>query len=696
MPMFIPEITKAYQDDPRTKLAQHLVAMGGNTAPVAGGKWAWADGIARAMAGAAGGYAQKKQQDKYEAREQGMADKVAAALAGTPETQGIGVGGAAANSGGGGALPPQGVQQAQQPTPAPVPPPEQNNPQPQNDPLALPPPPPGFPGTPMEMASQAAPSAPQGPSPAAQAVPASAPAPAPAAPQIAAALGGGGAANPAAPFIQSAGVERPAYNRTVQAQAPTRTTKPSTAGIDARSVASELGYGDHITSGYRGPNHRLSKANPRSYHAKTHAAIDVKPIPGMTYGEYIKSYEDAGYTIVEAKNEVGKGRTKHATGDHWHVVLGKGGEQQAPQGSAGPAPSEMQPSGPVQYQTAEPGATALPDRPADRGSAQSYRMSAGNRLLAMRDPALFERSMKMLDEGMGEQFTADRDALSNNNAMDRDLYSAGINDHYSAQQQARGAAYEARGDERREHFAYGRETRGYTHANNDREDSQAFTGGENLAQRNWQAGQNSLDRSATAANVQAQIQGRKETEQEKRATRLQNWLQTPQGSKAYAKTTEEMTKFDGIVQNIDAFMDLNAKENTGGMLMNMPTGAGEWFARNLNTNTQQMNQITEAIAPLLRQAGSGAMSDKDLAGFKQSVPNIRVDFKANQGAAQRMKLGVARMNDFEMEKLAAQSEGRGVDFLREWSIFKARVPYTSGKSFAEWKAENTYNAQGGQ
>lgn len=691
MPTFTPEITQAFQNDPRTKLAQHLVAMGGNTAPVAGGKWAWADGIARALSGVAGGFAQKKQQDKYEKREQDMANAVAAALSGGPDTVGVGVNvaGAAAPQGGMGAVPPQGVQQSQPPAPAMVPPAPQNNP----DPGPVPPPPPGFPapqGVPPSMiaqgpqaAPQAAPSAPQGPSPASQAVPA-------AAPSIAAALGGGSAANPAAPFIQSAGVERPAFTRTVQQQTPT--PKASTAGIDARKVSAELYGADGITSGYRGPNHALSKANPRSYHARTHAAVDRKPIPGMTFDEYVDGYKQAGYTIVEAKNEVGKGRSKHATGDHWHVVLGKGGEQQAaPQEVAA---QQMQPTGPVQYETPEPGATALPDRPADRGAAQSRRMQAGGKLLALRDPALFERAMGMLDTGMGEQFAADRDALANNNSLDRLPYEAGVNDHFTAENQRRAAAYDARAAERGEHFAYGREMRGYTHQNNDREDTQQFTHGENVDQRGWQGGQNQLDRQAAAANVQATIQGRKETEQEKRASKLQNWLQTPQGSRAYQTATTEMQKFDGIVNQVDAFMELNEKADTGGMLMNMPTGAGEWFARNLSTNTQQMNQITEAIAPLLRQAGSGAMSDKDLAGFKQSVPNIHVDVKANRGAAQRLKLGVARMNDFEMEKLAAQAEGRGVDFLREWNIFKARVPFTTGKTFAEWRSENSYGADG--
>ena len=84
-----------------------------------------------------------------------------------------------------------------------------------------------------------------------------------------------------------------------------------------------------VTSNYRPADHPLSKANPTSWHTKSHAAVDVKPIAGMTFSQYLQGFQDAGYRIIEAKNEVGAGRSAHATGDHWHVVLGaRGGEPQ--------------------------------------------------------------------------------------------------------------------------------------------------------------------------------------------------------------------------------------------------------------------------------------------------------------------------------------------------------------------------------
>ena len=94
---------------------------------------------------------------------------------------------------------------------------------------------------------------------------------------------------------------------------------------DGGAAIKALFPGVAITSTYRAPDHPLSKANPKSWHTKSHAAVDIKPIAGMTFDQYVKQVEGAGYTVLEAINEVGAGRSKHATGDHWHIVLGKGG-----------------------------------------------------------------------------------------------------------------------------------------------------------------------------------------------------------------------------------------------------------------------------------------------------------------------------------------------------------------------------------
>lgn len=78
----------------------------------------------------------------------------------------------------------------------------------------------------------------------------------------------------------------------------------------------------HITSHYRGPNHPLSKKNPRSYHARTRAAVDMRAIPGMTFDQAKRAIEDAGYGLIEDIDEYKK-PSAHATGGHWHFVIGE-------------------------------------------------------------------------------------------------------------------------------------------------------------------------------------------------------------------------------------------------------------------------------------------------------------------------------------------------------------------------------------
>ena len=90
---------------------------------------------------------------------------------------------------------------------------------------------------------------------------------------------------------------------------------------DGRKVIGELFPNARITSGYRGPNDPLSIKNPKSYHASTKGAVDIAPIPGVSFKEYISSIKNAGYKIIEARDEV-KNPSKNATGPHWHVVIG--------------------------------------------------------------------------------------------------------------------------------------------------------------------------------------------------------------------------------------------------------------------------------------------------------------------------------------------------------------------------------------
>ena len=92
---------------------------------------------------------------------------------------------------------------------------------------------------------------------------------------------------------------------------------------DAVNLVKSLFPTARVTSTKRSPTSVLGRKNPRSYH-NIGRAIDIAPIPGIKFKDYVSSLKNAGLDVVEAIEEVGKGRSKHATGDQWHVAYATG------------------------------------------------------------------------------------------------------------------------------------------------------------------------------------------------------------------------------------------------------------------------------------------------------------------------------------------------------------------------------------
>jgi hypothetical protein len=102
----------------------------------------------------------------------------------------------------------------------------------------------------------------------------------------------------------------------------------SIAPVDnAKAVAEELFPNVTVTSWKRSAG-AAGKAGSRSHHVRGGAAIDVAPISGMTFEQYVQRYRDAGYNVIEWIDETDKETAARtgATGPHWHVVIGKGGK----------------------------------------------------------------------------------------------------------------------------------------------------------------------------------------------------------------------------------------------------------------------------------------------------------------------------------------------------------------------------------
>jgi hypothetical protein len=124
----------------------------------------------------------------------------------------------------------------------------------------------------------------------------------------------------------------------VEASAPMKKSKPAdkevrgswfkgsgTPVADAKAIVQQMFPGIHVTSARRKAG--TGKAGKGSWHVKSGAAVDVKPVKGMSFRSFVQSFRNAGYTIIEAIDETIPANMKKtgATGPHWHIVLGKGG-----------------------------------------------------------------------------------------------------------------------------------------------------------------------------------------------------------------------------------------------------------------------------------------------------------------------------------------------------------------------------------
>lgn len=88
-----------------------------------------------------------------------------------------------------------------------------------------------------------------------------------------------------------------------------------------RQVIQSLFPEAEITDDVRDPNSPLGQKNPNSYHVTSDGAVDVRPIPGVLFEEFVEQIKQAGYPVIEAIDET-VNPSSYATGPHWHIVIG--------------------------------------------------------------------------------------------------------------------------------------------------------------------------------------------------------------------------------------------------------------------------------------------------------------------------------------------------------------------------------------
>jgi hypothetical protein len=99
----------------------------------------------------------------------------------------------------------------------------------------------------------------------------------------------------------------------------------------------------------------------------------------------------------------------------------------------------------------------------------------------------------------------------------------------------------------------------------------------------------------------------------------------------------------GAASEAARFENLNKDVWTGGL---DDIGVIGWATSLLNPKKSEMRAISEKMVPLQRDAGSGAMSDKDVEMYRAAVPAIDKPGPTNQAIASVTKAAARRQSDY--------------------------------------------------
>lgn len=701
----VPGIAQAYQNDPKTKLAANALMTGTSSAPVAGGGWAWAEGLSRIGQAVTGALMNKSQDKKYSAREEaymaGLKDAAERAQGGA------GMNPAQANPA---AANPSGMDAAAAALGGRVNVPQPGAIQPVNLPPSVPaqqaqgapmPPGGGQPPMPSAMPSQRPPM--QTPFPMVEG--GSAPMP-----QIPDPTVGGTGPSRGAPVSPSM------YFR--------KGIVPIEGGTDPRT-------GKFLTSpkGAFGPSQLMPGTAPEAMELagfrrddprwRTDAEINLKA--GEAY--YAKQLQTFGDPVkAAAAYNAGPGNVRRAlrragrNGGDWtqylpdetkkYVVnfaqkVGDGGEVDPAAMQAQVPPAQMEQVAQTPVAPERPQAPDLPEQ------VQTQRIAMANALLQSGNPDLAAMAQTYLDKGLDEQ--QQNRTLANQQQFQQGQtgYNADLNNWGQAQGDERQFKYGNIRDANQRNFQREERVAGQQYQAGERAIDRAYGTQERLGSQEYQAGENAANRTfQTGERVAGQEFQSSENALERgnkldiAAQRRQNFFATPSGQKLQRETQEELNRTNELIADYENFMKLNEKQATGGVAMNTPgiSSVYNWADDDLQTMNAIANDTT-----FNKIGGLGtAISDGDRKFVESANVSTSSKGRANTNIA-KARIGVLkRTQDYLTNYAYAQADGTQRQFMREWATFTKAVPIVSAgratarpMTFEEWKGSRPkYGADG--
>lgn len=614
-----PEIAKQYENDPRTLLARQAIAQGTQGNPTAQGKYAWADGIARALGSVAGAYVNKQQMQKYgdaqaasnaalQTAVDPQAQAVAAAINGAPAGD-VALGQAVAQ----GVAPPAASQPAQA---APMPP------QPQA-------PPPGIP------ASQQPPTAPMQTADPTQA--------------IAGAMGG---ANPAGapPF--------PPATPAAMSGSPPKAVAPSipdgpVGGYIERTALSAVPNAG-VTSRQRSPAKNASVGGAANSFHLTDDARDFVPGKGMGMRVLYRNLRNAFDSNWDVINE----------NDHVHVEPSKSFKRTAANAATPQVPGQPAQASDFSAETVPDIAKVDVVAPVERevpGAVSSANMELAQRMIASGDPNLIEQGKAYLAKGATETTLA-RDAAANRQFdQNTNIYNADANRRSINERTNADALNTDRANIQARNF--GRETR---------EDEQA-----------WNSTERGLDRSLTASegaagrDMQWRIANLNDATEKARiaAASTEEYLSNPTAIKDRAATVEALNAATSLGETASRALELNRRIASGGF---ENAGMLRDAKARYNADIAEIEGIRNQLVldKMGGKLGAG-VSNADVDFMLKATPvGAGYSDETNQRVLNGIGLIANRASDYNGEYLKARSTSSEAtrDFDQNWPQYIKEVP----------------------
>ncbi len=149
--------------------------------------------------------------------------------------------------------------------------------------------------------------------------------------------------------------------------------------------------------------------------------------------------------------------------------------------------------------------------------------------------------------------------------------------------------------------------------------------------------------------------------------------ESTQDRQSRQNAAQQAISSQGAARDAQEFMALNEDNSTGGV-WSLPVVQGTRAA--FDPEFSRMRSIQERLTPSQREAGSGAMSDRDVEMYRRATLNVGTPREANQANAAVIQAGARNAADYSafLDEFARANNGSLAGATEQWMNYSAANP----------------------